>query len=50
MLEYLTMTLMSLWAVGLVTGNFFDGYIHLLLLGAMVAFGIRYFTDRKLTD
>lgn len=50
MVVYLVIVLLSLWTFGLLTKNFFDGYIHLLLFGVLAALIVRYFTNKKLLD
>jgi hypothetical protein len=50
MLIYLVLFSLTLWMIGVVSGNSFDGYIHLLLFVVLVAVTIRYFADKKLID
>lgn len=50
MLGYLMFILLVLWTIALLTGNYFEGFIHLLLLGILVIFGVRYFTAKELND
>jgi Family of unknown function (DUF5670) len=47
MIEYLMLVLLALWSIALFTGNYFDGFVHLLLIGVFVSFGIRYFTGKE---
>jgi Family of unknown function (DUF5670) len=50
MLEVLMLVLFALWLIGMLIGQQFDGFIHLLLIGIASAFGIRYFTVKKSVD
>jgi 1,4-dihydroxy-2-naphthoate octaprenyltransferase len=50
MLEVLMLVLFALWLIGMLLGQQFDGFIHLLLIGIAAAFGIRYFTGQKPVD
>ncbi|AGX87524.1 lmo0937 family membrane protein [Candidatus Symbiobacter mobilis] len=48
MLQTLAIILLVLWAVGLVTSSMLGGFIHLLLVVAVVMFLVRYISgDRK---
>ncbi|HRH41553.1 MAG TPA: hypothetical protein PKY82_07920 [Pyrinomonadaceae bacterium] len=50
MLKLLVLALLSLWTLGVLFNRLFDGYIHLLLFGVVVAVAVRYFTENKLLD
>lgn len=50
MVKYLVLVLLGLWVIGVLTNHFFDGYIHLLLIGVVVAIVVRYFTENKLIN
>lgn len=50
MLGYLMLILLLLWTGAVLTGNQFDGFIHLLLMGVLVVLGIRYLSGKKLVD
>lgn len=50
MLGYVIAILLALWSVGLLTGNYFDGFIHLLLVAVLVTFILRYLSGKKLKD
>jgi hypothetical protein len=49
MLGYLFLGLLLLWTISVMTGRLFEGFVHLLLFGAFVVFGIRYITGKKLS-
>jgi hypothetical protein len=49
MLWTLAVLLLVLWAVGLVTSYTLGGFIHILLILAVVAVGIRLFQGRRVT-
>lgn len=49
MLWILAMLLLALWAVGLVTSYTVGGFIHLLLVFALVAVLIRVIQGRRIT-
>ena len=48
MLNFLILFLVILWILEIFTGQLFDGYTHLLLIGFLVAFGVQYFTKKKI--
>lgn len=50
MLKLLIISLLTLWALAILSNRLFDGYIHLLLFGVVVAVAVRYFTENKLLD
>lgn len=47
MLETIIVLLLVLWLVGLVTNTTVGGFLHLLLLVAVVVFVIRLLTGRR---
>ncbi|MEP6903958.1 MAG: lmo0937 family membrane protein [Actinomycetota bacterium] len=47
MLETIIVILLVLWLIGLVGGQSLGGFIHLLLVAALVVFVIRLLTGRK---
>ena len=49
MLFILAVLLLALWAVGLVTSYTLGGFIHLLLVFALVAVLVRVIQGRRLT-
>lgn len=48
MVRLLIFVLIGLWLIGILTNHFFDGYIHLLLIGVVVTMMVQYFTENKL--
>jgi len=50
MLWTLAVILLILWALGLVTGYTIGGFIHLLIVIAIVAVLVRLITGRRLTS
>ena len=50
MLIYLILVLLTLWTIGLASGNSFDGYIHLIWLVVLTALIVHYITDKELID
>lgn len=48
MLETVIIALLVLWLFGLVTGQTIGGFLHLLLLVALVIFAVRLLTGRKM--
>ncbi len=48
MLLAIAITLLVLWAFGLVTSFSMHSYIHILLLAAIIIIMIRYFRSRNL--
>ncbi len=48
MLGYLFLVIILLWAIALLTGNLFEGFVHLLLVAALVVLMIRYISGKKL--
>ncbi|MDO9160047.1 MAG: lmo0937 family membrane protein [Burkholderiaceae bacterium] len=46
MLQTLAIILLVLWAVGLVTSSTLGGFIHLLLVVAVVLFLVRFISGR----
>lgn len=50
MVRLLTFVLIGLWLIGILTNQFFDGYIHLLLIGVAVIMVVQYFTENKLIN
>jgi len=49
MLWTITFVLLGLWAFGVVTSSILGGYIHVLLLAAVVVMLIRVFQGRRAT-
>jgi hypothetical protein len=49
MLETLVVVLVILWLLGLVTSNTMGGFIHVLLVIALVVFLLRVIRGRRLT-
>lgn len=47
MLETVIILLLVLWLFGLITGQTIGGFLHLILVVALVMFIIRLFTGRK---
>lgn len=47
MLETIAFLLIAMWAPGLRTGHATGGFVHVLLLLAVVLLAISYFTGRK---
>lgn len=47
MLETIAVVLLVLWALGLVTSNAMGGFIHILLVVALVVVGIRVVKGQK---
>ncbi len=47
MLQTIAIVLIVLWALGLVGGYAIGGFIHLLLVIAIVMLAVRFFTGRK---
>lgn len=47
MLEAVIIALLVLWLFGLVAGQTIGGFLHLILLVALVMFVVRLFTGRK---
>jgi uncharacterized protein DUF5670 len=47
MLETIVVLLLVLWLLGLIAGQTFGGFLHTLLLVALVIFLIRLFTGRR---
>ncbi|MEP7381859.1 MAG: lmo0937 family membrane protein [Gemmatimonadota bacterium] len=47
MLQTIAIVLIVLWALGLVGGYAIGGFIHLLLVIAIVMLAIRFFTGRR---
>lgn len=47
MLWTIYIILVVLWLLGMVSGNMIEGYIHLLLLAALVVIVIRVLQGRK---
>ena len=47
MLQPIAIVLIVLWALGLVGGYAIGGFIHLLLVIAIVMLAVRFFTGRK---
>ncbi len=47
MLQTIAIILIVLWALGLVGGYALGGFIHLLLVIAIVMFAVRFFTGRR---
>jgi hypothetical protein len=49
MLWTIAVVLLVLWAVGLVTSHTLGGFIHILLLLAVISFAIRIIQGRRVT-
>lgn len=49
MLETIAIVLIVLWALGLVGGYAIGGFIHLLLVIALIALVVRFFSGRRIT-
>lgn len=49
MLETIAIVLIVLWALGLVGGYAIGGFIHLLLVIALVVLAVRFFSGRRIT-
>ncbi|MBK6487275.1 MAG: lmo0937 family membrane protein [Gemmatimonadetes bacterium] len=47
MLQTVAIVLIVLWALGLVGGYALGGFIHLLLVIALVSLVVRFFTGRR---
>ncbi len=47
MLQTIAIILIVLWALGLVGGYAIGGFIHVLLVIAIIMLAIRFFTGRK---
>lgn len=47
MLEMVIIALLILWLFGLIAGQTIGGFLHLLLVVALIMFVIRLFTGRK---
>lgn len=47
MLEIVIIALLILWLFGLIAGQTIGGFLHLLLLVALIMFAVRLFTGRK---
>jgi uncharacterized protein DUF5670 len=47
MLETIAVVLLILWAVGLVASFTFHGYIHLLLVLALIVLAVRFARGRR---
>ncbi len=49
MLQTIAIVLIVLWALGLVGGYAIGGFIHLLLVIAIIMLAVRFFTGRSVT-
>lgn len=49
MLETIAIVLIVLWALGLVGGYAIGGFIHLLLVIALIVLAVRFFSGRRIT-
>ncbi len=49
MLQTIAIVLIVLWALGLVGGYAIGGFIHLLLVIAIIMLAVRFFTGRPVT-
>lgn len=47
MLETIIVILLVLWLIGLVAGQTLGGFLHLILLVALVIFAVRLLTGRR---
>lgn len=48
MLGAVIIFLLFLWVLGILTGEIFGGFIHLLLIGAFTVFAIRLLSGKRL--
>lgn len=49
MLQTIAIVLIVLWALGLVGGYAIGGFIHVLLVIAIIMLAVRFFTGRSVT-